>query len=52
MRNYYSGYYPFVVGDYLNMGDMSDGDYYMNHYTLYQKYCDSNNGDVGSGYGF
>ena len=34
------------------MGDTSGGDCSINKHTLYQHFCDSNNGDVSSGYGF
>ena len=41
---------PLVIGDHLNMVDMSGGVFFMKNHTLYQKYYDSNNGDVSSGY--
>ena len=31
---------------------MSGGNFSMNNHILYQQDCDSNNGDVSSGYGF
>ena len=34
------------------MGDMSGGNVSMNKHTIYQQYCDSNNVDMSSGYGF
>ena len=34
------------------MFNMSGGNCSLNNHTLSQQYCDSNNGDVGSGYGF
>ena len=49
---YDSSYYPLVIDDDLKMGDMSGGNYYLNNHTLYQQYCDSNNGDVSSRCGF
>ena len=34
------------------MGDMSCGNFSIKKLTIYQYDCDSNNGDVSSGYGF
>ena len=45
-------YSTLVVDDNLEMGDMSGGNCYLENNTLYQQYCDSNNGDVISGYDF
>ena len=42
----------FIIGDDLNIGDMSCGNWYTNNHTLSQQGCDSNNGDASSGYGF
>ena len=47
-----SSFSTLVVGDDLKMGDMSGGIFSMNNHTLYQQYCDSNNGDVSSRCGF
>ena len=45
-------YYPLVIYDDLKMFNMSGGNCSLNKHTLSQQYCDSNNGDVSSGYGF
>ena len=45
-------YYTLVVDDYLNMGDMSGGNFSINNHALSQNYCDSNNGDVSIRYVF
>ena len=34
------------------MGDMSGVKFSLKKHNFYQKYCDSNNGDASSGYGF
>ena len=47
-----SSYSPLVVDDGLKMGDISGGNCYLNNHIISQQYCDSNNGDVSSGYGF
>ena len=41
-----------IVNDDLSMGDKSCGNYSMNKHTTFHQYCDSNNGDVISRYGF
>ena len=51
-RNIMSNYFPLVIDDYFIMCDRSGGNCYMSNHTLSQKYFDSNNGDVSSGYGF
>ena len=51
LGNGYS-YYLSVIDDYLNMGYISDGNLYLENYTIYQHCFDSNNGDVSGGYGF
>ena len=48
----YSYYFPLVVDDDLNIGDMSGGGFSLKNHTLSQQYCDPNNGDVSSAYGF
>ena len=48
----YSSICVLVIDDYLKMGDISCGGFSLNNRTLLQQYCDSNNGDVSSGYGF
>ena len=51
LPEYYS--ISLLVIDYgKKMGDKSGGNCSMIYHTLYQHACDSNNGDVSSGYGF
>ena len=47
-----SYYSPLVIDDDLNMGDTSGGNVSLNNHTISKKYCNTNNGDVRSGYGF
>ena len=47
-----SSFYLLVIEDDFKMGDMSGGNCSMNNHTLSKKDCDSNDGDVISGYGF
>ena len=48
---YYS-FTPLVINYDLHMYENSCGCCYKNNHTLSQNYCDSNNGDVSSGYVF
>ena len=41
-----------IVNDDLSIGDKSCGNYSMNKQTTFHQYCDSNNEDVNSRYGF
>ena len=41
-----------VIDDDLEMFDMSGGNFSINNYIIYQKDCNTNAGDVSSGYGF
>ena len=43
-------YSPLVIDDDWNMGDIIGVIFSMNNHTLSQHYCNSNNGDVSSGY--
>ena len=41
-----------MIDNDLKMGKMGGGNCYINNHLLYQQDCDSNNGDMSSGYGF
>ena len=49
---YFSSYSSLVIGDDLNLGEMSGENFSLDNHTLSQHYCDSNNGGMSSGYVF